>query len=65
MKKTKEPSPFRAESMSGVFLVILFVVMSLIEHKQRMEALEFKERLYRLRQQFLDDYTNDKQGDDS
>jgi len=42
------------------FFIVVFVVMSLIEHKQRMETLAFKQRLYKLRQQFLDDDTNDK-----
>jgi len=45
------------------FLVLIYIVMCLIEHKQKMEALEFEEKVYRLKHQFLDDYTNDKQED--
>lgn len=42
------------------FCVLVFIIISIIEHKQRMNMLEFEERLYRLKHQFLDDYTNDE-----
>lgn len=42
------------------FLVLIYIAMCLIEHKQKMEHLEFEEKVYRLKHQFLDDYINDK-----
>lgn len=48
-------------------LILIYIVVCLIEHKQRMEDLEFQERLYKLRQQFLDahrDNDTEKKEDD-
>ena len=43
--------------------VLVFLAMSIFGHKQRIEALKFEERLYKIRRQFLKAYgdldTND------
>jgi len=41
------------------FLILIYIVVCLIEHKQKMEHLEFEEKVYRLRQQFLDAHRDD------
>lgn len=47
------------EIIAFAFLILIYIVVCLIEHKQRMEDLEFQERLYKLRQQFLDAHRED------
>ena len=46
------------------FLILIYIVVFLIEHKQKMEHLEFQQRLYKLRQEFLDAQRNDESSAD-
>lgn len=42
-----------------VFLILMFIVVSTVEYRQRMAKLEFEEKLLQLRLDFLEACRND------
>ena len=39
-----------------VFLVLMFMLLSILEYKQKMENIEFEERIQKMRHQFEKHY---------
>lgn len=43
-----------------VFVVLIYIAISIFEYKQKMRKIDLKERLFRLKHGLPDDYTNDE-----